>query len=265
MLRQALKMRGFHVVGKDDKVGKIHDFYFDDQSWTVRYVIVDTGSWLDDRKVMLSPAAIAEIDWSREQVLSPLTREQIEDSPDIALDQPVSRQHEVMLHDHYAWPYYWGAPAGRAGMTPGTGPIGAAAPIPPATTSVRTAAESAPEAVKEAMHEKGDPHLRSMKEVRGYGIHATDGGIGEVDDFFFDEAEWRVRYLLVDTGVWIFGKEVLISPDWIDNVSWADLRVNVDVSREQVENSPEYNPQQTIGRDSETMLYTHYGFPGYWV
>ncbi|MBI1294553.1 PRC-barrel domain containing protein [bacterium] len=264
MLRQALKMRGFNVVGQDDKVGTIHDFYFDDDSWTVRYVIVDTGSWLTGRKVLVSPAAIAEIDWQMDQVRSPLTRQQIEESPDIALDQPVSRQHEVMLHDYYAWPYYWGAPAGRTGIST-AGPLGAAAPMPPVTSATGTTDPETPEGIKRAAQNEGDPHLRSMREVHGYTVNATDGDIGKIDDFFFDETEWRIRYLLVDTGPWIFGKEVLISPEWAKNVSWTERDVHVKVTRAQVKESPEYNPQRSMDRDHETMLYAHYGYPGYWV
>lgn len=264
MLRQALKMRGFSVVGQDDKVGTIHDFYFDDDSWTVRYAVVDTGSWLTGRKVLVSPAAIAEIDWQMEQVLSPLTRKQIEESPDIALDQPVSRQHEVMLHDYYAWPHYWGAPAGRTGMST-AGPLGAAVPMPPVTGATGAIDPETPEGVKRATRNEGDPHLRSMREVHGYAVNATDGDIGKIDDFFFDETEWRIRYLLIDTGPWIFGKEVLISPEWAENVSWTERDVHVKVTREQVKESPEYNPQRTTDREHETMLYAHYGYPGYWV
>ena len=107
--------------------------------------------------------------------------------------------------------------------------------------------------------------MHSMHEVHGYAVQATDGDIGKIDDFFFDETEWRIRYLLVDTGPWIFGKEVLISPEWVENVSWTERDVQVKVMREQVKDSPEYNPQRTVDREHETMLYTYYGYPGYWV
>ncbi len=268
MLRKARDMEGFNVVGKDDKVGTIDDFYFDDESWTVRYVVVDTGSWLVGRKVLISPAAISALDWQGRQVLSPLTQEQIENSPAIDLDRPVSRQHETALHDYYAWPYYWGVPAASSGMST-MGPVGAAAPLPPATspplTTEPTSAETTPEEVQRARRDAGDPDLRSMNEVHGYGIHATDGDIGKVKDFFVDELEWNIRYLLVDTGPWILGKEVLIAPEWIRDISWADRTASVDVTRDQIEKSPEYEPQRGVDRRHETMLYAHYGFPGYWV
>lgn len=263
MLRRANKMQGFNVVGQDDKVGTIHDFFFDDQSWTVRYVVVDTGPWLVGRRVLVSPAAFTEIDWQMERILSPLTRAQIENSPDIDLDQPVSRQHEVALHDYYVWPYYWG-PATGMGMA-GIGPIGAADPLPPTGTPVGASPSTSTTQTGTDSQVKRDHHLRSMREVDGYAVHASDGDIGKIDDFFFDETEWRIRYLLVDTGPWIFGKEVLISPDWIEGISWDDRAARVHVTRDQVEDSPEYTPQGPVNREHETMLYAHYGYPGYWV
>ena len=100
--------------------------------------------------------------------------------------------------------------------------------------------------------------------MSGYHIAATDGDIGHVQDFLVDDATWAIHYLVVDTSNWWFGKKVLVSPEWIDRVDWADAKVYVGVTREQIRKSPEYDPSDPVERDYEPRLHDHYGRPSYW-
>jgi hypothetical protein len=100
-----------------------------------------------------------------------------------------------------------------------------------------------------AMKSKEDPHLRSTRRVTGYHIHATDGEIGHVEDFIVDDENWALRYLVVDTGHWLPGRQVLISPQWIKGVNWADSCVYMDRSREAVKNSPKIDSSESVYRD----------------
>jgi len=109
-----------------------------------------------------------------------------------------------------------------------------------------------------------DSHLRSSREVIGYEIMATDGPIGNVEDFIFDQKSWAIRYLVVDTRKWLPGKHVLVSPEWIDSVSWPEHQVYVKVVRSAVETSPEYDASRTLSRDHEATLYRHHGRAAYW-
>jgi hypothetical protein len=107
----------------------------------------------------------------------------------------------------------------------------------------------------------GDPHLRSAKEVTGYRIEATDGAIGHVDDFLLDDQTARIRYAVVDTRNWIPGKHVLIAPQWIREVNWADSRAIVNLTREAVRHSPTYTSLGALDKEYESRLYKHYDFP----
>lgn len=242
MLRSIKSMFGYIILAKDGDIGKVHDFFFDDEKWTIRYLVVDTRYWLPGRKVLISPVALGQPDWDSMRFPVHLTKEQVENSPDIDTDKPFSRQQQIDLHTYYGWPYYW--PVGGYFVPP---------PLSPPTKRVK----------KKPQREMGDPHLRSTKEVTGYHIGATDGGIGHVEDFISEDEDWVIRYMVVDTKNWLPGRKVLISPQWIERVSWNEKKVHVDLSREAVKNSPEYDEAAPVNREYEVRLYDYYGRPTY--
>jgi len=248
MQRNIKSLIGFTIGATDGEIGKVDEFYFDDQTWTIRYLIVKTGGWLLGRKVLISPAALQKPDWENEIFPVNLTKEQIENSPDIDTEKPVSRQHELELYDHYAWPYDTRLGTGFYG---GIGMMGMMDSRIPIEESIA------------AQHHKdkheGDPHLRSTSEVKGYNLHATDGEIGEVEDFIIDDTTLSIRFLIVDTGNWLPGKKVLLSPNWIKDIRWEDSSVYVDIPVDAVKNSPEYDPSKPISDTYETGLFQYYG------
>ncbi|MDY7108425.1 MAG: PRC-barrel domain-containing protein [Planctomycetota bacterium] len=214
MLRSLSEIRGYAIEAVDGRIGDAHDFLFDDQVWTVRYVVVDTGRWLPGRRVLVSPMAVARPDWKARLLPANMTKEQIESSPPISADEPVARQHEVALHEHYGWAPYWPI-AGAYGLATGE--------TPPAVVSEAAARKEAREAVN-TRRQEADPHLRSSREVEGYHVQAVDGEIGHVEDFILDDAGWVVRYLVVDTRNWLPGRKVLVAPLWSENIDWEDRR-----------------------------------------
>jgi hypothetical protein len=180
-----------------------------------------------------------------------LTKSQVEQSPDIDTDQPVSRQQEINYYRYYGYPQYWeGSYLWGLGPYPVVTPEGA-----PAEYERRWEWEA---------KERGDPHLRSSANVIGYYIQATDGDIGHVEDFLVEDSSWAIRYMVVDTRNWWPGKKVLVSPEWIKGVDWSDSKVAVGVTQEQIKKSPEYDPSNPIERDYETRLHDYYGRPSYW-
>jgi hypothetical protein len=242
-------LKGYAIGATDGAIGTLDDFYFDDESWTVRYLVAETGSWLLNRKVLISPVAFRTVELSKERLEVTLTKRQVEESPDIDTDKPVSRQHEASYFDYYGYPYYWGGP--YLG-----GPL--AYPVP-------SDAEQEREDKERAKREDAyDVHLRSANRVISYHIKATDGDIGHVADFIIDGDTWEIRYMVVDTQNWWPGKKVLIAPQWIDRVSWDDSTVYVDLSRETIRNGPEYHPE-ALDRKYEEMLYDYYKRPKYWI
>jgi len=252
MLRSLKVLQGYTVRATDADIGQVHDFYFHDGTWLIRYLVVDTGHWLPGRKVLIPPGALRKPSWTAFAFPVALTRGQVEKSPDIDTDKPVSRQQELDLHNHFGWPAYWLDP----GLGPGLSPLPAMVPtalIPESTESAATATEA-----------KAGSHLRSVREVMGYHIHACDGQMGHVEDFIAEDALWAIRYLVVDTRNWLPGKQVLISPQWLREIAYGERRVEVSLTLEDIRKCPEFHPATPVNREYEARLYDYYGRPGYW-
>lgn len=223
--RNAKSLIGHTLHATDGDIGSIADLYFDDERWTVRYLVVDTGGWLTGRKVLISPRAIGEIDWDAKALPVKLTKSQVERSPDVDTRKPVSRQHEAEHLGYYEYPFYWGG-SGLWGMGEYPGDLSSQAVIE---------AELRATATKPASPASADSHLQSCNAVIGYHISATDGEIGHLDDMLIDERSWAIRELIVDTSNWWGGHKVLIAPGAINSVSWVDAKVAVDLSRADVQ------------------------------
>ena len=245
MLYRLNKIIGNKVLATDGEAGKIEDCYFDESSWLVRYFIVNTGNWLTGRKVLISPIAFDGFGEDERELHVDLMKDQIERSPGIDLDKPVSRQMEIDLFNHYGWFHYWspGAFTGVAHLTH----------IP----------RDREEAVKK-QQSTDDPFLRSTNEVTGYRIHAEDGYLGNVDDFIIDSEGAIIRYIGINTGNWLTGRKVIVYSDWIHEIDWSCRKVSVNLTKAQIEWSPNYDQEKAITREYESMLFTHYVKAKYW-
>lgn len=248
-LRRTKDLGDYTIGATYADIGKVHDFYFDDKQWTIRYIVVETGVVLAGRKVLISPAALRDRAWGPLHLWANLTWRQVESSPNIDLHKPISRQHEVEHHNHYGWPYYW----------PGEGVWGS---WPHPAAMVKAAQGSAP-ADKQAS--PPDAHLRSTREVAGYHVSAIGGEIGHVEDFLFDDKTWEIRYVIIDTSNWWAGKRVLVRPQWIKRVSWKGQMIYVDLSRELIRKSPQWDPNKPVSRRYELQLHQHYDSAPYWT
>jgi uncharacterized protein YrrD len=249
-MRQRLEnLIGFTIGATDGEVGKVKEFYFDDKTWTIRYLVVETGSWLFGRKILLSPEALLTPNWDKQIFPVNLTMEQIKCSPEIDTDIPVSRQQEMELHGYYSWSTYWGG--GLMG-----GGIGTSGMMIQSTLPLQQAIHN--EANSDGKENHEDPHLRSTDKVKGYTIQATDSEIGEVEDFIIDNQTWAIDFMEVDTGKWFPGKKVLISPKWIREINWKTSSVIVNATKEQVKNSPEYFPNHEISDSYVSNLEDYY-------
>jgi len=245
-------LKDFVVRATDGELGTVDQLYFDDESWAIRYLMVETGGWLGGRRVLISPMSVTHLDWDNKRLDVALTKEQVEHSPDIDTHKPVSRQHEAAYLGYYGYPYYWGGPYLWG---PAFNPAGLASRT---STSTQAMADR-------VRRESMDSHLRSTAAVTGYNIETDDGEIGHVDGFVVDDETWAIRYLEVATRNWWPGKKVLVSPAWIERVSWSESKVYVHLSREAIKNGPEYIESREITREYEDRLYAHYGRPPYWL
>lgn len=245
MLNNAKTLKGYKLLSLDGEIGRAEEFYFDDRYWTIRYLVADTGTWLHGRQVLIAPHALVSVNDEMQSIGINLSKKQIQESPSLHSDKPVSRQFEEEYHAYYGWPFYWSQEY-ALGMAPNLTQSDAQ-PIKPTHSG-----------------KPWNPHLRSTRDATGHHIHATDGEIGHVEDFIIDDQTWAIRYLLVNTRNWWPGKRVLVSPHWIERVSWEVSAVFVNLSREAVKQSPEFTAESLLTRDYEIALHRHYQRQGYW-
>lgn len=240
MLRSLKEIMGYRIAATEGGFGIVEDFYFDDLSWCIRYVVAKAGSRLSDRQVLISPASIGQPDHEHRVLPVMLTVQQIADSPPIDTALPVSRQHEVKLASYYNWPPYWGAPG-----VPMAGVGLADLPV-------------------ERVDHPGDPHLRSVEAVSSYSIQAIDQAIGHAVDFIAETEGWRIRYIVAATRAFLPGRKVLVATDWLAEVDWPGQAVHVNLTSEQLKGCDAFDPSRPVNREVETRLYDYYGRPRYW-
>ncbi len=227
MLRSVKELYGKRLGASDGDLGHVKDFYFDDESWAVRYVAADTGAWLPGRQVLISPHAFGSLSPNGKALMVALTRKQIENSPSIELHKPVSRQYEVAYYEHYGWPYYW-----EGGGLWGMSGVPALAPQPRPITS-ETATYNGPPS------NGADADLRSARAVSGYQVEANNGTAGHVCDFMMDDQTWAIKQLVIKTGHRFSGKETLVATSAVDRISYEKSAVFVKLTRDAVKDGAE--------------------------
>ena len=249
MLRSLKDLDRYTLAATDGPIGRVVNFLLDDKHWTVRYLVVETGSTFDGRKALISPNAFREVDWSTLQFHVSLSAEKIRSSPNVDTDRPVSRELERDFSQYYEYLPYWEY-SELLGSGSNASQIVGALPL----RSLENPPQSKPEG-----------HLRSAKELRGYHVQGTDEALGHVADFIVDDKTWEIKYLVVDTSDWWFGKKVLIAPQWTSQISWENRTIDVCVSRDFVAKSPEWDVNAPVNREYEVRLYDYHGRPAYWA
>lgn len=235
MLWNSSALRGFTIAATDGEIGTVSDLLFDDQSWKLRWVVVHTGSWLLGRKVLLPLSALGKPDQKARNFSVKITKKQVQESPDVATDLPVSRHLEAHVYHYYDWNPYW-----RSGFSSMANAVGTPVYIPRTEDLGPRWQEDT-----DATPDDGDEHLRSASAVTGYHMEATDGAIGHAEDFVVDDSDWYVHYITVDTKNWLPGQRVVISPDLIREIDWISRSVFLKTTIEKIKDSPPYDPNMT--------------------
>lgn len=244
MLRHANRIIGCDVISSDGSVGKVHDVLFDEVTWTFQHVVADIGSWLAGERVLLPLAAVGEIDEGQRQLQVHLTKAEVEHSPGVSTCATAPEEAEVLLGKYWMW----------------TAP--SVAHLPPEASRVMDSEASVEE--KAEVEDKVESRLRSVRETIGYHIAAPDGDIGHLKDVIVDCATWQIQYLVVNTGNWLLQRNVLIPRTALESIHWADRKVHLSITRDEIKNSPEHDPKQMIDRDYEQSLHDHYRQEPYW-
>ena len=246
MLRSLKELLGYELMAKDGHIGKVDDFFFNDEDWTVRYLVVDTGPWIFGRKVLITPQALLQPVWASETFPVDLTREEVKTSPDIDVAKPVSREYEEKLFEHYSWPGYWS-------MSPSAS--GRPMYFPPNLINHG-------DAVKK---DEIKSHLRSATEIFNYSVDAVEGEVGSVKDFIIDDETWQVHYMNVDLSKWLDSdKQILVALEWIGRIEVSANKVYINLPQDAVKYSPDFDANLPVNRQYEEVLYDYYGRPKYW-
>jgi hypothetical protein len=255
MIRYTNTLKGFAIQTTNGELGHVDDFFFDDERWTVRYLVISTGPLFLGRRLLISPAAVAQVRRDDREVRLNLSSEQVRGSPDVDTHRPVSRQREVEMNAYYGWPDYWlGSGLWYNGMTP-------AAMLPVGRTRAQSAAARARRVGRSAV----DRHLRSVNEVRGYHIRAEDGDLGHVEDFGVQDETWALRYVIIDTRNWLPGKCVILSTAWVKRVDWGLRKLEIGLRMQQIRDAPEPPQGGAMDREFEIALHRHYQRQQYWL
>ncbi|WP_200333250.1 PRC-barrel domain-containing protein [Thiocystis violacea] len=233
MLRSLTEIEGAALIATDGEIGHCRDFLFDDDDWTLRYMVAETGPWLLSRKVLVSLTFIEPPAAASQGIPVRLARQQIEDCPPLDSDAPVSRRYEQTYHDFFATPYYWMG----TGLWGNFGYPGLMVPTPDL--------DSLPDEDPERTH------LRSVREVTGYGIRARDGLVGHVADFIVDDRSWAIRHLVLERSRLPFSKKTLIAIDAFDAVSWVEREIRLDATAEEIEGAPPFDPDALPADEQE--------------
>ena len=224
---------GWSVEASDGRIGWVRDVYLEDRHWTIRHVVVDTLHGLGGRRVLLPPQAIEHVDRARRVLQTPLTGHQVSLGPSSDLDRPVSGQHGLDLGRYYRFPSY--------------------------VVSVGAAVVLAPAILDRTLDAHHDRHLRSVRAIRGYHVHATDGDVGRAADFLLENAAWEIGHMVVSVGLWWPTRTVLVPVGWIAEVSWGAGTVEVSLPAEVIRLAPEYDTAVGVGPQYEERLEGYYG------
>jgi sporulation protein YlmC with PRC-barrel domain len=242
----------FAIHATDGTIGKTRNLWFDQEDWTIRYLVVSTGNWLKKNEVLVSPIFIKELSWAEREVYVSLTREQVKNSPPLESRTPISRKQEMEFYSYYRTPNYWaGYGLWGTGMHPEDILSLAKQPTPATRRS-----PSAPE--------EDQVHLRSTQEISKYRVFANRGEVGKIEDFIFDDRSWAIRYMVVAPAKLLPGRKVLLSPSWTEDISWKQKLVFVDIENSKIEDAPSYDPEQPVTPEYEEELIRHYKRPATW-
>lgn len=250
MLIRAKELKTFTIDATDGEIGQVLDFYFDEDRWTVRYIVVDSGAWFSASTLLVSPAAIFSIDSPGRYINTSLSRLEVKNSPTFDRRLPLLRHSEIAYHDYFHYAYYWAGPN-----------LWGSAANP---SEIRNVAAAQGGITASFAHATEHTHVHSAESVNGFQIAAVDSDVGYIKDFLLDDETWAIRYLIIDTGNWWPGKQIMLAPQWATEVRWAERRVYVDLALEDIKNSPEFYESGLIDRAYEQRLHNYYGRSHYW-
>lgn len=242
-------LRHYDVKGSSEHIGKLHDIYLDDETWKIKWFVVETGNWFSSNKILLDSEKIIKVSPQEGTFHVSLTQKDVEEAPSANEHLPVGDQHRneysyiAASHNTLLFPGY-------AGLM-----------MPTTLIERPEQAVGAEKNLEELARQQADRHLRSASEIEGYTIHAADGNLGPLSDLVINAETWTIELLALDTSKWLPGRTVVISPRSIDRISWEDRELVVMMEKETIEQSPELHSLKSIETSYLSKLNDYYRFP----
>lgn len=215
MNRSVKHLHNCSLTALDGDLGSVEDMYFDDEKWTIRYIVIDLEEVPEKDKAVVSPVSVKGVDWKHRIIAVDLSRNDVADSPEVKAEQPLGRRKERQLNSYYRIPVYWN----------GVGLWGNH--VYPGLLAGESLADDEDSA-------DGASHVHGTKEAIGYKIEAIDGEIGLVDDLVVEERTWEIQFLVADASSWLPGRKVIVDTHWIDRVNWQKGIASVSLPRNAV-------------------------------
>lgn len=249
MLKNLEGLKGFSVVGDDGKVfGNVEDFNFYSPDMAIKYIVVDTGSWLDEREVIFSPECFKEIDYEKKEIHIGVCEIEVKDSPELEKDRRVTRKKERKLVNFFNWPDYWGLDIG-AGVSIKEGER--------RKLLIKALVED--EYGKDIKKDRNKSRVKRTSRLKGFQVNSIDGEIGAINDIIIDDKTWLIRYFVVNTKSKLKDdKPTLIAPEWVEKYEWSKNKISIIMSKEEIENAPELKNEKVIETEYQEELYDHY-------
>ncbi len=226
------ELKSYSIHAKDGELGKIADFYFDEEFFILRYFVVNTESFLLRKLVLVSPISLHSIDKDNKVVNLTLTKKELQDSPPFDSVETVSRQYEEAYNDYFAWPYYWSSPHSAWAI----GPYG----VPWQYYDQMGRETERNEERKKTIKAAQENVLQSAKEVRSYAVEGVDEKFGHIQGFVIDAQTLAIEYIVVDTINYLPSKLVLLKPEWVENISWHHQSMSFPFLKDKITSAPAY-------------------------
>jgi hypothetical protein len=234
MLRSLENMLGYQIAARNGYIGTLEDFFYLDDSWTIRYLIIAAGGWLNRKQVLLSTSIVQEISDAAREVRVGLTKEQVYSSPDIDTDKPVTRQKELLLAEHYGWEHNWKPEQ----------PLGS--DLQPVRMEI------------EGHLEGSNPHLRSFRELTTYST-AENESIGYVVDAIANDLGWGIPSIVVSKSRDVAIDAVLVPAGRVRNIDWTNRTIQFDLEDGAHKAFPPFVPHAPVNQRRIVKVFDYCG------
>lgn len=227
-------LKNYTIQASDGDIGSVSEFYFDEEHFYLRYLVVNTENFLFRNLVLVSPISFTNINFEEKIIKLKITKKELEDSPGLDSVDVISRKYEKDYNNHFAWPYYWSAENSASAIGPYGMPWGY-------YNQLGRAPRRTGEVNSDLVRNTDDSNLRSSREVRSYSVKGIGNEeFGHIQGFILDPNTLALKFVIIDTIHFLPSKHVLLRPEWIEEISWESKTVEFSFSKELIKSAPSY-------------------------